>query len=198
MSQVLINKHLANLLKQTARLKGSFNNQRINHSLNQFKLYSNTGITNKLNINIVKVANERYSTTGLFTRNNNLLTLTDPYTTQYSKFHNTRALFEKDDKGDDQPPDHPKPPPNIVLTPPITNALAPIQVPDVFPKVPLIAISRNPLFPRFIKMIEVKDKTLMDLIRRKVHLNTPWIGIFMRKEEKNDDEDENEKRRQNR
>jgi Lon-like ATP-dependent protease len=38
---------------------------------------------------------------------------------------------------------------------PSMNALAPIQVPDFFPKVPLIAVSRNPLFPRFIKMIEV-------------------------------------------
>jgi hypothetical protein len=33
------------------------------------------------------------------------------------------------------------------------SALAPIQVPEYFPKVPLIAVSRNPLFPRFIKMV---------------------------------------------
>jgi hypothetical protein len=33
-------------------------------------------------------------------------------------------------------------------------------------------------------MVEVTDKNLIELIRRKVHLNVPWIGIFMRKEEK--------------
>ena len=202
MSQVLINKHLVNLLKQTAnpssafKLKGSssysfFKSQRINYS--QFKFSSSeTAKSLRLDLNICKNANERRLASGVFARNNNFLALNSPYLTQYSKFHNTRALFEKDDnKGDDQPPDHPKsphPPPNIVLSPPITNALAPIQVPDVFPKVPLIAIARNPLFPRFIKMIEVKDKALMELIRRKVHLNTPWIGIFMRKEEKNEDD----------
>lgn len=38
---------------------------------------------------------------------------------------------------------------------PTMNALAPIQIPENFPKIPLLAISRNPLFPRFIKMVEV-------------------------------------------
>ena len=35
------------------------------------------------------------------------------------------------------------------------TALTPMMVPDVFPNVPLIAVSRNPVFPRFIKIIEV-------------------------------------------
>ena len=34
-------------------------------------------------------------------------------------------------------------------------ALTPLQIPEVFPKVPVIAINRNPVFPRFVKMIEV-------------------------------------------
>ena len=42
---------------------------------------------------------------------------------------------------------------------PPMSQLVPIQVPDVFPRVPLIAIPRNPLFPRFIKMIEVLSWT---------------------------------------
>ena len=33
---------------------------------------------------------------------------------------------------------------------------APMTVPDFFPKVPLIAVNKNPVFPRFIKMIEVR------------------------------------------
>lgn len=34
-------------------------------------------------------------------------------------------------------------------------ALTPMVVPEVFPVVPLIAVSRNPVFPRFIKIVEV-------------------------------------------
>lgn len=39
--------------------------------------------------------------------------------------------------------------------PPMT-ALTPMIVPEVFPNVPLIAVSRNPVFPRFIKILEVR------------------------------------------
>lgn len=35
------------------------------------------------------------------------------------------------------------------------GALTTMSVPDVFPNIPVIAISRNPVFPRFVKMIEV-------------------------------------------
>ncbi len=38
---------------------------------------------------------------------------------------------------------------------PASTALTPMTVPDVFPNVPIIAVKRNPVFPRFIKMIEV-------------------------------------------
>uniref|UniRef100_A0A7N6BLG0 Lon protease homolog, mitochondrial n=1 Tax=Anabas testudineus TaxID=64144 RepID=A0A7N6BLG0_ANATE len=37
---------------------------------------------------------------------------------------------------------------------PQMTALTPMMVPEVFPNVPLIAVSRNPVFPRFIKIIE--------------------------------------------
>lgn len=39
---------------------------------------------------------------------------------------------------------------------PQMTALTPMIVPEVFPNVPLIAVSRNPVFPRFIKIIEVR------------------------------------------
>lgn len=39
--------------------------------------------------------------------------------------------------------------------PPHITALTPMMVPEVFPNVPLIAVTRNPVFPRFIKIIEV-------------------------------------------
>lgn len=39
---------------------------------------------------------------------------------------------------------------------PQMTALTPMMVPEVFPNVPLIAVTRNPVFPRFIKIIEVE------------------------------------------
>ncbi|XP_052758390.1 lon protease homolog, mitochondrial isoform X2 [Galleria mellonella] len=60
---------------------------------------------------------------------------------------------------------------------------ATVAVPEVWPQVPVIAINRNPVFPRFIKLIEISNPVLIDLIRRKVKLNQPYVGIFLRKKE---------------
>ncbi|MCJ8737658.1 hypothetical protein PDJAM_G00026570 [Pangasius djambal] len=72
--------------------------------------------------------------------------------------------------------------------PPHITALTPMMVPEVFPNVPLIAVTRNPVFPRFIKIIEVKNKQLMDLLRRKVRLAQPYAGVFLKKDD-NDESD---------
>uniref|UniRef100_A0A4W5RC31 Lon protease homolog, mitochondrial n=1 Tax=Hucho hucho TaxID=62062 RepID=A0A4W5RC31_9TELE len=69
---------------------------------------------------------------------------------------------------------------------PQMTALTPMLVPEVFPNVPLIAVSRNPVFPRFIKIIEVKNKGLMDLLRRKVRLAQPYAGVFLKKDDANE------------
>ncbi|KAM7388809.1 hypothetical protein PAMP_024956 [Pampus punctatissimus] len=66
------------------------------------------------------------------------------------------------------------------------TALTPMMVPEVFPNVPLIAVSRNPVFPRFIKIIEVKNKALMELLRRKVRLAQPYAGIFLKRDDNNE------------
>uniref|UniRef100_A0A671UXA5 endopeptidase La n=1 Tax=Sparus aurata TaxID=8175 RepID=A0A671UXA5_SPAAU len=66
------------------------------------------------------------------------------------------------------------------------TALTPMMVPEVFPNVPLIAVSRNPVFPRFIKIIEVKNKALMELLRRKVRLAQPYAGVFLKKDDNNE------------
>ncbi|XP_034036080.1 lon protease homolog, mitochondrial [Thalassophryne amazonica] len=69
---------------------------------------------------------------------------------------------------------------------PQVTALTPMTVPEVFPHVPLIAVSRNPVFPRFIKIIEVKNRELMDLLRRKVQLAQPYAGVFLKKDDNNE------------
>ena len=48
---------------------------------------------------------------------------------------------------------------------PSSTALAPMTVPEIFPQVPVIAVKRNPVFPRFIKMIEVRALRLLWLPR---------------------------------
>uniref|UniRef100_A0A673CST8 Lon protease homolog, mitochondrial n=1 Tax=Sphaeramia orbicularis TaxID=375764 RepID=A0A673CST8_9TELE len=61
-----------------------------------------------------------------------------------------------------------------------------MMVPEVFPNVPLIAVNRNPVFPRFIKIIEVKNKELMELLRRKVRLAQPYAGVFLKRDDSNE------------
>ncbi|KAK0156060.1 Lon protease, mitochondrial [Merluccius polli] len=68
---------------------------------------------------------------------------------------------------------------------PQVTALTPMMVPDVFPNVPLIAVSRNPVFPRFIKIIEVKNAALMELLKRKVRLAQPYVGVFLKRDDNN-------------
>lgn len=65
---------------------------------------------------------------------------------------------------------------------------ATVAVPEVWPHVPLLATKRNPVFPRFMKILEVSNPQLIDLIRRKVKLNQPYVGVFMKKD--NDSEAE--------
>ncbi|XP_040896960.1 lon protease homolog, mitochondrial [Toxotes jaculatrix] len=69
---------------------------------------------------------------------------------------------------------------------PQMTALTPMMVPEVFPNVPLIAVSRNPVFPRFIKIIEVRNKELMELLRRKVRLAQPYAGVFLKRDDNNE------------
>ncbi|CAJ1060153.1 lon protease homolog%2C mitochondrial [Xyrichtys novacula] len=69
---------------------------------------------------------------------------------------------------------------------PQMTALTPMMVPEVFPNVPLIAVSRNPVFPRFIKIIEVKNKESMELLRRKVRLAQPYAGVFLKRDDNNE------------
>uniref|UniRef100_A0A0K0EES4 Lon protease homolog, mitochondrial n=1 Tax=Strongyloides stercoralis TaxID=6248 RepID=A0A0K0EES4_STRER len=62
-------------------------------------------------------------------------------------------------------------------------------IPDVWPDVPIIAINRYPLFPGFIKKVDiVKDEKLKELLRRKAALRHPYVGVFV----KTNDEDRSE------
>ena len=62
------------------------------------------------------------------------------------------------------------------------------KVPDNWPIVPVIAINKNPLFPKFHKIIEVSDERLVDVLRKKVRLNHPYVGLFVKKDDENNKE----------
>jgi len=63
------------------------------------------------------------------------------------------------------------------------NALTQIGVPDFVPTVPVIPLYRNPVFPKFVKLVEVTDKALIELIRKKCRLAQPYAGAFLRKDD---------------
>ncbi|XP_054731900.1 lon protease homolog, mitochondrial isoform X2 [Anastrepha obliqua] len=65
---------------------------------------------------------------------------------------------------------------------------ATVAVPEVWPHLPLLATRRNPVFPRFMKILEVSNPLVIDLIRRKVKLNQPYVGVFMKKDNENESE----------
>lgn len=65
---------------------------------------------------------------------------------------------------------------------------ATVVVPEVWPHLPLVAINRNPVFPRFIKLIEISNPALLDLVRRKVKLNQPYVGVFLKTREENEND----------
>lgn len=65
---------------------------------------------------------------------------------------------------------------------------ATVAVPEVWPHVPLLATRRNPVFPRFMKILEVSNPMVIDLLRRKVRLNQPYLGVFMKKDSENESE----------
>lgn len=69
-----------------------------------------------------------------------------------------------------------------------TQLPATVAVPEVWPHVPVIAINRNIVFPRFIKLIELSNPVLIELVRRKVKLNQPYCGIFLKRDTENETE----------
>lgn len=56
---------------------------------------------------------------------------------------------------------------NTTAGPSFTVALSPMTVPDNLPVLPIIAVRRNPVFPKFIKMLEVSFQS-HDEIKQKI------------------------------
>uniref|UniRef100_A0A183VAQ1 Lon N-terminal domain-containing protein n=1 Tax=Toxocara canis TaxID=6265 RepID=A0A183VAQ1_TOXCA len=67
-----------------------------------------------------------------------------------------------------------------------SGSMSTITVPENWPIVPIVAINRYPLFPGFIKKVDVvKDEPLKELLRRKVKMRQPYVGVFVKKDDEN-------------
>jgi len=66
--------------------------------------------------------------------------------------------------------------------------LSAVNIPDKWPILPVIAVSRNPVFPKFIKLLEITQPSLMELIRRKIRLSQPYAGVFLKRDDSNESE----------
>lgn len=62
-----------------------------------------------------------------------------------------------------------------------TDLAVPNAVPDIFPRVPLIAL-RYPIFPKFSKIVEVNDPKLIQRLEWCVASATPYAGVFVLKD----------------
>lgn len=68
------------------------------------------------------------------------------------------------------------------------RALAKPVVPEVYPQVLAIPITRRPLFPGFYKAITIKDPDVATAITESIKRGQPYVGAFLFKDE-NQDED---------
>ncbi|EAT41940.1 AAEL006474-PA [Aedes aegypti] len=94
----------------------------------------------------------------------------------------SRSYCAKRDPDDDETVPEPEP---VQFS---SQLPATVAIPEVWPHLPVIATKRNPVFPRFMKILEVTNPMLIDLIRRKVKLNQPYAGIFLKKDDENPNE----------
>lgn len=62
-----------------------------------------------------------------------------------------------------------------------TDLAVPNAVPEIFPKVPLIAV-KYPIFPKFSKILEVSDPKLIKRLEWCVGNYTPYAGVFVLKD----------------
>lgn len=62
-----------------------------------------------------------------------------------------------------------------------------VEIPEYWPQVPVIA-TNHCVFPYFAKHVEITDPKLKDLIREKIALNQPYVGLFLKRNRDNKSE----------
>ncbi|GAA5983815.1 hypothetical protein JCM11641_005203 [Rhodosporidiobolus odoratus] len=69
---------------------------------------------------------------------------------------------------------------------PAQNALSRRSVPDVYPQVMALPITRRPLFPGFYKAVVIRDPQVIKAIKESIKRGQPYIGAFLLKDENAD------------
>ena len=88
---------------------------------------------------------------------------------------------EASDSGSSDLP--PSPPDNTSSSP---NVPTKLSVPEVYPQVLALPISRRPLFPGFYKALVVRDPIVVAAIKDMIQRGQPYIGAFLLKNGDND------------
>ncbi|BGP14322.1 hypothetical protein JCM10213_004449 [Rhodosporidiobolus nylandii] len=66
------------------------------------------------------------------------------------------------------------------------NAIQRRAIPDVYPQVMALPITRRPLFPGFYKAVVIRDKQVIRAIKESIKRGQPYIGAFLLKDENAD------------
>lgn len=89
---------------------------------------------------------------------------------------------DSDDSSSSTPPgsDSPSDPPNP------TSALTKQTVPEVYPQVLALPITRRPLFPGFYKAVVIRNPAVVAAIKEMMKRGQPYLGAFLLKDENAD------------
>ena len=69
---------------------------------------------------------------------------------------------------------------------PPSTALSKRSVPDIYPQVLALPITRRPLFPGFYKAVVIRNPAVVAAIKEAVKRGQPYIGAFLLKDENAD------------
>lgn len=61
--------------------------------------------------------------------------------------------------------------------------IGPRTVPETYPEVLVLPVTRNPIFPKFLKVVEISDQNLIAKIKHLYKTGRPWAGAFLKKNE---------------
>ncbi|KAG9102441.1 ATP-dependent Lon protease pim1 [Ceratobasidium sp. UAMH 11750] len=89
-----------------------------------------------------------------------------------------------DDSSSSPPPGSDPPPSSDPPTP--TSALTKQSVPEVYPQVLALPITRRPLFPGFYKAVVVRNPAVVAAIKEMMKRGQPYLGAFLLKDENAD------------
>ncbi|CAE6448583.1 unnamed protein product [Rhizoctonia solani] len=89
-----------------------------------------------------------------------------------------------DDSSASAPPD--SDPPSSSDPPSPTSALTKQSVPEVYPQVLALPITRRPLFPGFYKAVVVRNPAVVSAIKEMMKRGQPYLGAFLLKDENAD------------